>query len=165
MTKRETTKTSHKLSRWMDQIECNDTVNSTPLTSPTVQHRSSTMAATQPALSRPPQHEAPQSGRIIVQADPGTSRGAGQIPTHSTFNRDAVVQGLDVLRYIPSISSAITQLLAFYDPQVVQDALPGKGHMTRWRYNTTDTTLADPQFRWPNEGLVTAYHSKKTSLT
>ena len=98
------------------------------------------------------------------RVDPGTSRGAGQLPTHNTFNRDTVVPGVDVLRSIPSISSAVTQLLASYDQQAVQDAVQGKGHITRWnsgRYNTTDTTLTGPQFRWLQEDLVTASHSKK----
>ena len=72
--------------------------------------------------------------------------------------------GTDVLRSMPSISSAVTQLLASYDQQAVQDALPGKGHFTRrksGRYNTTDTTLVGPKLRWPNEGLVTASLSKR----
>ena len=58
----------------------------------------------------------------------------------------------------------MTQLLASYDQQAVQNAFPGKGQVNRWksgRYNTTDTTLAGPQIRWPNEGLVSASHAKK----
>ena len=37
---------------------------------------------------------------------------------------------LEVMRSIPSISSAVSQLLACYDEQVEQDAMPGKGHKT-----------------------------------
>ena len=94
----------------------------------------------------------------------GTSAVANQTSSQNTFSREAIVPGVDVLRSIPSISSAVTQLLATYDQQAVQDVLPGKGHITRrksGRYNTTDTTLAGPQFRWPNEGLVSASHSRK----
>ena len=152
------TDTSNKeLPRWMDQLERNGSISSTPLTSPTIQHRNSTMAATQPTLPRPLAHEAAESGRSMGQGGLGTSRSAtsaSKSPIHNTFNRDAVVLGIDILRSIPSISSAVTQLLASYDQQVVQDALPGKGHITRrksGRYNTTDTTLVGPQFRWPND--------------
>ena len=98
------------------------------------------------------------------QGDVVPSRPAIQQPVHSTINRDEVVPGVDVLRPIPSISSAVTQLLAFYDQQAVQVALPGKGHINRrksLRYNTTDTTLVGPHLRWPNEGLVSASHVKK----
>ena len=98
------------------------------------------------------------------QGSQGTYGAASQISGQNTFSRDAIVPGVDVLISIPSISSAVTQLLASYDQQAVQDALPDKGHITRrrsGRYNTTDTTLVGPQFRWPNEGLVSASHSKK----
>ena len=75
-----------------------------------------------------------------------------------------MVPGVDVFRSILSISSAVTQLLASYDQQAVQDALPGTGQVNRWktgRYNTTDTTLVGPQLRWPSEGLVSASQAKK----
>ena len=87
-----------------------------------------------------------------------------QQPVHNTIGMDAVVPGVDVLRSIPSISSAVTQLLTSYDQQAVQDALPGKGLTNRRKsgsYNTTDTTLVGPQFRWPNEGLVSASNTKR----
>ena len=83
---------------------------------------------------------------------------------HNTINRDEVVPGVDVLRSIPSISSAVTHLLAFYGQQAVQDALPDMGQVNRRksrRYNTTDTTLVGSQLRWPNEGPVSAAHAKK----
>ena len=71
-----------------------------------------------------------------------------------------------VLRSIPSISSEVTQLLASYNHHSAQDALPPKDNSARrksGRYNTTDTILVGPQLRWPNEGLVTASHTKKTT--
>ena len=129
----------------MDQLECYNGISSTPLTSPTLQHHSSTLSATPPLLYRPPVHEAAVSGRIMGQGDLGTSRTCSQPPIHNTFNKDAVVPKVDVLRFSPSISSAETQLLASYDQKTVQDALLDKGHITRrksGRYNTTDTTLA-----------------------
>ena len=120
-----------ELSRWMDQLECNGSISSTPLTSPTAQHRSSTMTAAQSAVPRPPTHEVAGNARTMGQGDPGTSRTASQPSVHNTFNRDAVVPGVNVLRSIPNISSTVTQLLASYDQEAVQDALSGKGHITR----------------------------------
>ena len=42
--------------------------------------------------------------------------------------------------------------------------MPGKGLTNRWksgRYNTTDTILVGPQFRWPKKGLVSASNTKR----
>ena len=53
-----------------------------------------------------------------------------------------------------------------YDQQAVQDVLPGKGHITRQksgRYNTTDTTLVRPQFRWPMRAWFLHLILKKTA--
>ena len=93
----------------------------------------------------------------MTLGNPVPFRVVTQPPVHNTINMNALIPGVDVLRSNPSISLAVTQLLASYDQQAVQDALPGKGHITRQksgRYNTTDTTLVGPQLRWPNEGLV-----------
>ena len=46
-----------ELSRHMDHLECNGSMSSTPLTSFTVQHRSSTVAAAQSVLPRSSAHE------------------------------------------------------------------------------------------------------------
>ena len=145
----------------MDHLERNGNMSSIPLTSPTVQHRSSTVAAVQSVLPRSSTHEVGGNSRTTGQGSQGTSGTASQISGQNTFSRDAIVPEVNVLRSIPSISSVVTQLLASYNQQVVQDVLPGKGHITRWksgRHNTTDTTLVGPQFRWPNEGLVSASH-------
>ena len=99
--------------------------------------------------------------------DPVPLGAAIQPPVHNTINRDAVTPGVDVLRSIPRISSAVTHLLASYDQQAVQDALAGRDYVTRQksvRCNTTDTTLVGPQLRWPNEGLVSASHAKKQPM-
>ena len=132
-------------------------------TSPTVQHPFSTVAAAQPVLPRSV-HKVGATSRFTGQGNQGTSGAANQMSGQNTFSRDAIMPGVDVLRSIPSISSEVTQLLASYDQQAVQDVLPGKGHITKRKsgwYNTTDTTLVSPHFRWPNEGLVSASHSKK----
>ena len=150
-----------ELSRRMDTLERNGSMSSTPRTSPSVQHRSSTVAAPQPVVPRPV-HEV--GATSAFKENQRTSGVGNQTSSQNTFSRDAIVPGVDVLRSIPSISSAVTQLLASYDQQAVQNVLPGKGHITRrksGRYNTTDTTLVGPQFRWPNEGLISASRTKK----
>ena len=151
-----------ELSNRMDKLEWNGSMNSTPLTSPTLNHRSSSVAVPQPMMPPPPSQHTMAGGSTVGNSTlPGPSR---QQPLHSAINRDAVVPGVDVLRSIPSISSAVTQLLASYDQQAIQDILPGKGHIARWksgRYNTTDNTLAGPHLRWPNEGLVSASNAKR----
>ena len=71
---------------------------------------------------------------------------------------------MDALRSIPSISTAVSQLLANYEQQSDRDILQGKNTVIRkksGRYNTTDTTSMCPQLRWPNEGLVSTSHLKK----
>ena len=68
------------------------------------------------------------------------------------------------MRSIPSISPAVSQLLASYDDEADQDAMPGKGSNYRkksGRYHITDTSVVGPQFRWPNEGLISNFHLKK----
>ena len=71
---------------------------------------------------------------------------------------------MDVLRSVPSISTAVSQLLPNYDQQADREVLQGKSTVIRkksGRYNTTDMTSLGPQFRWPNEGLVSASHLRK----
>ena len=78
--------------------------------------------------------------------------------------RDAIAPRPDALRSIPSISTAVSQLLASYEQQSDRDILQGKSTVIRkksGRYNTTDTTSMGPQFQWPNEGLITASHLRK----
>ena len=84
----------------------------------------------------------------------------------SSDARDARVLKTVVLRSIPSISSAVSQLLAKYDHQMDREVLQGKSNVIRkksGRYNMTDTTTLGSQFRWPNEGLVSASHLRKPS--
>ena len=119
-----------ELSKPMDTLERNGSMSSTPRTSPSVQHRSSAVAAPQAALPRSV-HGVGATSAFTGQGSQGTSGVGNQTSSQNTFSRDAIVPGVDVLRSIPSISSAVTQLLASYDQQAVQDILPGKGHITR----------------------------------
>ena len=82
----------------------------------------------------------------------------------SQIAKDSMAPKLEVMRSIPSISTAVSQILAHYDDQADQDAMSGKGHNYRkksGRYNVTDTAVVGPQFRWPNEGLISNSHLKK----
>ena len=78
-------------------------------------------------------------------------------------SRDAIIPSVDAVRNIPSISSAVSKLLAQYEEQTHQDIVPGKDFIRKksGRYNTTDT--AKPELRWPNEGYVSTGATKKPS--
>ena len=92
-----------------------------------------------------------------AQAGPGEARAQAQVA------RDAVVPKLDVMGSIPSVSSAVSRLLAQYDDQADHEALPGKTSNIKkrpGRYNVTDTSTVSPQYRLPNEGLVSNSHIK-----
>ena len=74
--------------------------------------------------------------------------------------KDAVAPRSEVMMSIPSISSAVSQLLAHYDDQADQ------GYNVRkksGRYNVTDNSVASPQCRWPNAGLVSNSYLMLTS--
>ena len=153
-----------ELSKRIDQLERNGRMRSTPLTSPTLNYCSSSVAVPQSVMPQLLSQHTVAGVSTVGKGDSVPPRPVRQQPAHNTITRDAVVLGVDVLRSIPSISSVVTQLLASYDQQAVQDALPGKGQVNRLksgRYNTTDTTLASPHLRWPNEGLVSASHAKR----
>ena len=60
---------------------------------------------------------------------------------------DAMVPRVEVMRSIPSISSAVSQFLVRYDDQADQEALPGKSNsIGKWssRYNVTETSSVSP---------------------
>ena len=166
------------LSKRMDLFERQAAVSSTPLSSPTSQQSGTVntvsqlqgraaASATQASsalnqhLTTMKQGSADQLPMIRTQGLQSSHRSVG-FPTQEA--RDAMAPKLDVMRSIPSISSAVSQLLAHYDDQADQEALPGKGYTVRkksGRYNVTDNPIANPQFRWPNEGLVSNSHLKK----
>ena len=91
-------------------------------------------------------------------SQPLTSQ-VGDIPQSSRDpHRDSIIPGVDVLRRNPTVSQAVSSVLASYDAQIQNQVLQGKQASKRsGRYNTTDTTTALPEYRWPNEG----YHGSK----
>ena len=115
---------NQELSKRMDRVERAGSVSSTPITSPTVpsvnyQKGGATNLA--PANTQPVLHR-PNLGGAGVH-------GSSTVPAHVTATsdgRDAVVPKPEVLRSIPSISTAVSQLLASYDHQADKEALQGK---------------------------------------
>ena len=157
---------NQELTRRMDRFE-RGSVSSTPLTSPTIPPRSHTqVASTQHSVfTAPPLHQ-PSSIRLATTNTEGhgSSTVHTRLPAAVNQARDAVVPKVDVLRSVPSISTAVSQLLANYEQQADREVLQGKSTVIRkksGRYNTTDTTSLGPQFHWPNEGLVSASHLRK----
>ena len=158
---------NQELSKRMDRFERNDSISSTPLTSPTIPpaNHSHRISGHQPVI--PVQHTQHSiTGRLITTSMEGrgitTDNHRPVLATNEA--RDAIAPRPDALRSIPSISTAVSQLLASYEQQSDRDILQGKSTVIRkksGRYNTTDTTSMGPQFRWPNEGLVSASHLKK----
>ena len=118
---------NQELTRKMDRFERNGSVSSTPLTSPTI----------------PPVIPTKQSipGRSMTV---NTGRVHPRLPAVSSEVRDAVAPKVDVLRSKPSISTAVSQLLANYEQQADREVLQGKSTVIRkksGRYNTTDQLL------------------------
>ena len=157
---------NQELTRRMDRFE-RGSISSTPLTSPTIPPRSHTqVASTQHSVSTAPPLHQPSSVRLATTNTEGhgSSTVYTRLPAAVNQARDAVVPKVDVLRSVPSISTAVSQLLANYEQQADREVLQGKSTVIRkksGRYNTTDTTSLGPQFRWPNEGLVSTSHLRK----
>ena len=70
------------------------------------------------------------------------------------LNTVGIIPCLNSLMQNPTISQAVIQVISGYDAQARQDAGLGKHHSNRKsrRFNTTDTIIASPELRWPNEG-------------
>ena len=100
-----------------------------PQASHSVPVSSSSVAVLQPVMPQPLSQDTVAGATTVRRGNSVPSRGAMQQPVHNTINRDAVVPLVDVLTSIPSISSAMTQLLASYDQQAVQDALLGEAQV------------------------------------
>ena len=176
------------LAHWMDRMERRGDTNSTPVQSPRPRDTVSFNLPQGSRLGRDSSPIAPQ--RTNSQAHHGG--GAGRVPgshqslpnaSHTPFprplssnistshtevteaSRDAIVPSVETVRSIPSISSAVSKLLAQYEEQTHQDVIPGKVLMRKksGRYNTTDTCTARPEVRWPNEGYVSTGATKKPS--
>ena len=166
------------LTKRMDDLERQNTISSTPVASPTSQY---------PGASHITNIRQDKVNMSVAQASAGTSQ-AISVTCPSVMNsipvaisssargmpsgarelsqvaKDSVATRLEVMRSNPSISTAVSQLLAHYDDQADQDAMPGKGPNYRkksGRYNITDTSVVGPQFKWPNEGLISISHLKK----
>ena len=70
-------------------------------------------------------------------------------------HHDSIIPNIDTLRQNPSISQAVSQLLATYETQAKTEASQGKTSNKRsGRYNTTDTSHTSPEKRWANEGYL-----------
>ena len=155
---------NQELSKQMDRVERTGSVSSTPITSPTAPpaNHQKGVVDHQITVTRQSSLHRPTLGGAAAH-------GVGTVPAQfmgASDGRDAVVPKAEVLRSIPSISTAVSQLLASYDYQADKEALQGKLNISRkksGRYNTTETTTVGPSLRWPNEGLVSASHLKKPS--
>ena len=81
-----------------------------------------------------------------TMSQPLTSQGSADIPQSSRDpDRDSIIPGVDVLRRNPTVSQAISSVLASYDAQIQNQVLQGKQASKRsGRYNTTATTTALP---------------------
>ena len=81
--------------------------------------------------------------------------GSSQL-TIQQFSNDGILPDLQVLRHNPHISQSVSQILSAYDAQARQDSLQGKPAQVKksGRFNTTDTVIAAPEARWPNEGYL-----------
>ena len=133
------------LSKRMDDLERQGAVSSTPMALPTSQRPEGLHAVLhqQGRVSG----SATQASSVITQGVPVVNSGmAGNAPTmltalpqnagRSSGNqgneaKDAVAPKLEVMRSIPSISSAVSQLLGRYGDQADQEALPGKTYNMR----------------------------------
>ena len=71
---------------------------------------------------------------------------------------------IDALRKMPTVNDAVTQLLSHYERGNGQELIQGKPVSKRsGRYNNTDTSILQPQFRWPNEGYTGGAAKKRTA--
>ena len=174
------------LSRRMARIEQQGNKNSTPLASP--RHRDTvnfnlppgpsdrmgeSSPMVHPRVNTLPSHTATREGISDAQNRPvlqqsAWNRGlssdvASQHQDPMEVSREAIMPSVTTVRNIPSISSAVSRLLAQYEDQTRQEVIPGKDPHRRksGRYNTTETTTVKPDLRWPNEGYVATSQNRK----
>ena len=82
--------------------------------------------------------------------------------TDQNPHHDSIIPNIDTLRQHPSISQAVSQLLATYETQAKAEASQGKTSNKRsGRYNTTDTSHICPEKRWANEGYLGSQGKKR----
>ena len=92
-------------------------------------------------------HNIDGSPHIVHHQQTNVRSGMADLP------RDAVLPSLEVMRWLPNVSQAVSGVLASYDQQNRQDSMQGKPHRRSGRYNNYDTVSAPPEVRWPNEGF------------
>ena len=67
------------------------------------------------------------------------------VPVGGASHRDAVLPGLDALRHNPTISQAVSGIIASYEERSQAEATQGKNTSQKsGRFNTTDTVTAIP---------------------
>ena len=158
------------LAKRIDHIEHQGSFSSTPMTSPTSQHplaaRHINIDRTQANASTTqlPTGIRSQLAGTSTTTVPLTQPTSTSTRVQTQISHDGIAPKPEVMRSTPSILTAVSQLLARYEEQADQEGLPGKTYSYRkrsGRYNVTDTSTVGPQYRWPNEGLVSNSHAKK----
>ena len=169
---------NQSLTKRMDSLERQNSISSTPIGSPTAQRLGAAPVAhtQQPRVEFATNQAGTVTPRVVTSRLPSTSdrmsvpsvsyvqpahRGA---EVRTQLSHDAVIPKPEVMRSIPPVSSAVSRLLAQYEDQADQQVFQGKNYNIRkrsGRYNTTDNAVMSPQYRWPNEGLVSSSHNKK----
>ena len=80
--------------------------------------------------------------------------------TDQNPHHDSIIP--NILKQHPSISQAVSQLLATYETQAKAEASQGKTSNKRsGQYNTTDTSHTSPEKRWANEGYLGSQGKKR----
>ena len=73
----------------------------------------------------------------------------------------SVLPNLETIRRFPSVSEAVSNILASYDSQNKQESTQSKTYRRSGRYNNYDTVSASPEVRWPNEGFHGSNRKKR----
>ena len=112
------------MSKRMDRFECNGSISSTPLTSPTIPpashiHRANVQHSSIP--TQPAQQNI--SGRLtsLPTESHGIATDQNRPLVVTNEVRDTIAPKVDALRSIPRISAAVSQLLANYEQQSDRD--------------------------------------------
>ena len=174
----------------LERLERNNTVSSTPVSSPQPENRENVTFRLPEAKVRSPGSQrtgdmTPHTNLMNAykwpvreEPPPVTS-----LPSHiqnsqihashrpvadqgerQGYDRDAITHSLERLRLMPHVASTVSDLLAHYEAQSHQDVIQGKGFLHRkksGRYNTTDMPVGRPDVRWPNEGFVASSNTRK----
>ena len=162
--------------RRMEHLERQNSMNSTPLSSPT--HRVPRVAGTQPegGIHTSTMHTFANQG-AIPRRIPSNSHLTGQatgIEANRVHFGLGSNQGSEVT--IPQAgqlkghrdrvpSQPDERILSHYEESAKQQTLQGKGHSGKksGRFNTMETCTAPPELRWPNEGFVGGANRKRLS--